>query len=220
MATNESDASPERSWDDPDHARSYLADRVDLPHRGEGEAVLVECMPRQVRRVLDLGSGDGRILAAVLSEYPEAAGVALDHNPTMLEAAAERFRDHGAVEVVDHDLDQPLPDSLGTFDAVVSGLAIHHVATDRRRVLYGEIADRLEPGGAFADLDFVRSATEVLHDRFIAEAPWDRNPDVAWDRRPSVTERMMWMSETGLDNVDCIWRWRELTLIVGERAVT
>ncbi|MGI9616004.1 MAG: class I SAM-dependent methyltransferase [Acidimicrobiales bacterium] len=220
MATNESDATSERSWDDPDHARSYLADRVELPHRREGEAVLVECIPPTTRRVLDLGSGDGRILAAVLSANPEAAGVALDHNPTMLQAAAERFGHHGAVDVVDHDLDQPLPDSLGTFDVVVSGLAIHHVAPDRRRALYREIAGRLEPGGAFADLDFVRSATEVLHDRFIEEAPWDRNPDRAWDRHPSVAERMRWMTEAGLDNVDCVWRWRELTLIVGERAAT
>ena len=122
------------------------------------------------------------------------------------------------VEVVDHDLDQPLPQSLGTFDAVVSGLAIHHVDADRHRALYREVADLLDAGGVFADLDFVRSATETLHDRFIAEAPWDRNPDLAWDRRPSVAERMRWMTDAGLGNVDCIWRWRELTLITGERA--
>ena len=214
MSANES---PQRAWDDPAHARSYLAERVDLPHRTEGEAVLVECLLPPVARVLDLGCGDGRILATVLAAHPDARGVALDHNPTMLDAARDRFARRGGVEVVDHDLDRPLPAALGTFDAVVSGLAIHHVDPDRRRALYREIGAVLRPGGVFADLDVARSATEVLHDRFIDQVSWDRNPARAWDRHPSVADRVAWLGDAGFVDVDCIWRWRELTLVVGER---
>jgi len=218
-----SDRSSNREWEDPAHAHSYLAERVEVPHRSEGEAVLVECLCAPVARVLDLGSGDGRVLASVLAAHPEATGVALDHNPAMLQAAGERFSERlavGTIEVVDHDLDEALPSTLGTFDAVVSGLAVHHVARDRRRDLYAEIADRLRPGGVVADLDLVRSASEELHDRFIQRVPWDRNPDKAWDRHPSVTDRLDWLRDAGFVNVDCTWRWRELALIVGERPRT
>src|SRR6185295_18210631 len=103
---------------------AYLQSAGEIPHRGEGEAVLLETLPRTVRRVLDLGSGDGRLLALVVKAHPEAEGIALDGSPTMLAAARERFGGHAGVSVVGHDLEEPLPE-MGGFDAIVSGFAIH-----------------------------------------------------------------------------------------------
>jgi SAM-dependent methyltransferase len=187
-----------------------------LPHKAEGEAVLVDSLGPLVTRVLDLGAGDGRVLAAVLAAHPRSEGVALDHNPAMLEALRARFEGEDRVGVVDHDLTVPLPDTEGTFDAVVSALAIHHLDVTRRGELYREIRGLLRPGGVFADLDLVRSASEVLHDRFIERVPWQRHPDRAWDRHPSLTERLEWTAEAGFVDVDCLWKWRELALVVGE----
>lgn len=210
-----SDHTVAERWNDPDHAREYLANRQEVAHRTEGEAVLVDALGDRVERVLDLGAGDGRILAGVLAAHPDAGGIALDHNPAMLEAARVRFADRSDVTVVDHDLGAELPPSLGTFDAVVSALAIHHFDEHRRTALYREIAGLLRPGGVFADLDLVRSASEALHDRFIEQVPWDRDPDLAWDRHPSLAQRLGWLAEAGFTDVDCLWKWRELALVVG-----
>jgi SAM-dependent methyltransferase len=210
------DHGDQRRWDDPDHARDYLAHRQEVPHRREGEAVLVDALG-PVDQVLDLGSGDGRLLDLVLDANPGAGGVALDHNPAMLEAADARFAALPEVAVIDHDLELELPPGLGPFDAAISGLALHHFAEHRRRALFAEIRAHLRPGGVFADLDLIRSATEILHDRFVERVTWDRDSAAAWDRHATLDARLAWVADAGFVNVDCIWKWRELALIVGER---
>src|SRR5260370_18172399 len=86
----------------------------------------------------------------------------------MLGHARERFAGDGDVEVVEPNLDLPLP-ALGTFDLVVSSFAIHHCVDERKRALYGEVFDALEAGGVFLNLEHVDSATPELHVDFLAD---------------------------------------------------
>jgi tRNA (cmo5U34)-methyltransferase len=54
---------PAEEWTNAEHVRRYFG-RVDqYPRRAEGDSVLLEHVPRAVRRILDLGTGDGRLLA-------------------------------------------------------------------------------------------------------------------------------------------------------------
>ena len=71
---------------------------------------------------------------------PAMLGVGLDFSALMLDAARERFAGDERIELVEHDLAEPLPE-LGRFDAVVSSMAIHHLEHDRKRSLYGEVFD-------------------------------------------------------------------------------
>ncbi len=67
----------------------------------------------------------------------------------LLEGLEARFASDAAVTIIGHDLECPLSESLGSFDAVVSSFAIHHLGHARKRALYEEAFDRLRPGGAF-----------------------------------------------------------------------
>jgi tRNA (cmo5U34)-methyltransferase len=154
-------------WQLPEHLLTYLAQADTIPHRAEGEAVLLEFLPPRVSRVLDLGSGDGRLLAFVRIVHPHLHGVALDFSNAMIQRLEERFAMDPSVGVVRHDLDTPLPPLDGSFDAVVSSFAIHHLVHARKRSLYAEIFDRLAPGGVFCNLEHVASATASLHARFL-----------------------------------------------------
>src|SRR6188508_3811970 len=93
-----------------EHALKYLALADKIPHRTEGEGVLLDFVPRDAKRILDLGTGDGRLLALLRIERRDSRGVALDFSPPMLKAARQRFQGDDRVEVIEHNLDEPLPD--------------------------------------------------------------------------------------------------------------
>ena len=198
-------------WQDVDYALAYLARADTVPHRTEGEAVLIEEVSTDCERILDLGTGDGRLLALLLLRCPEAQGIALDFSSAMIEQASERFRGDDRVRVVEHDLGQPLPD-LGTHDAVCSSFTIHHVSHERKRSLYREIWEILEPGGVFCNLEHVSSPTSRLHQRFLDMIGGQEDEsNILLD----VETQLLWLREIGFQDVDCLWKWRELALLAG-----
>ena len=205
---------PAAEWTTAEHVLRYL-DRADAyPRRAEGERVILEQVPRGAPRILDLGTGDGRLLALLRVDRPEMIGVGLDFSDPMLEAAGERFAGDERIELVKHDLARPLP-ALGRFDAVVSSMAIHHLEHERKRALFGEVFDLLAPGGVFANFEHVASPTRRLHLAFyaaIGEPLEDEDPS---DRLLDVESQLVWLRELGFDDVDCYWKWLEMALLVG-----
>lgn len=200
-------------WHAADKVADYRSRAGTIPHRNEGEAVLLELLPEHVGRVLDLGCGDGRLLAIVRGAHPGAEGVAIDFSPPMLDAARERFAGARAVELLSHDLARPLPE-LGSFDAVVSSFAIHHLEDGRKRELYREIGALLEPGGVFCNLEHVASPTPVLHQEFLDLLGVPEDPS---NRLVDVETQLRWLRELGFEDADCLWKWRELALLFGRR---
>jgi tRNA (cmo5U34)-methyltransferase len=207
-------------WDSAAHALEYLARADSIPHRTEGEAELIEWLPLGSLHVLDLGSGDGRLLGLVKLARPDSTAVALDFSDTMLERLGDRFGLERTVRVLAHDLTEPLPDSLGSFDAVVSSFAIHHLPHPRKRALYQEVFRLLRPGGVFCNLEHVSSPTPGLHEQFLARlgvAPPDEDPS---NKLIDLETQLAWLREVGFTDVDCHWKWRELALMAGSRPVS
>jgi SAM-dependent methyltransferase len=200
------------------YALAYLAKADTIPHRTEGEAVLLDLIPREARRILDLGAGDGRLLHLVLLQCPAAEGVALDASPAMLDAARTRFQDDPRARIAHHDLDAPLPD-LGRFDMVVSGFAIHHCTDDRKRALYEEVFAVLEPGGFFFNLEHVASATPALHDHFLQQLGITADQEDPSNKLAPVAQQVEWLAAIGFDDADCYWKWLELALFGGRKPV-
>jgi len=205
-------------WTSSDHARDYLGRADSIAHRTEGESALLEFIPANTRRILDLGTGDGRLLALVKAALvgTKIEAVAVDFSPTMLEAVSKRFAGDSSVAIVTHNLDQPLP-ALGKFHAVISSFAIHHLVHERKRALYAEIHGLLNPGGVFCNLEHVASPTPCLHEEFLRRIGYTPETEDPSNKLLDLETQLQWLREIGFLDVDCVWKWRELALLIGRK---
>lgn len=217
---------PVNLWSSSEHAQDYLERADSIKHRGEGEATLLEFVPHSTRRILDLGTGDGRLLAIVRAELTrqgnaEVEAVAVDFSPAMLDAVRKRFAEDASVTVVEHNMDDPLTQvepNLGKFDAVISSFAIHHLIHERKRALYAEIYGLLNPGGVFCNLEHVASSTPRLHEEFLHSIGYTVETEDPSNKLLDLETQLEWLREIGFIDVDCHWKWRELALLVGRKA--
>ncbi len=203
------------AWDEVDKVVEYLARADTLPHRGEGEGVLVRDLAGVLPgRVLDLGCGDGRLTALVLAAYPDSVVTCVEKSPPMLDDARGAPRRRRP-----RHRRRPRLRRRAPFErrVVRRGRLVARPPPpidERKQSLFAEIAALLAPGGGFANLDIVRSPTQALHDRWRDEMGARDDPsDVLTD----LSTQLDWMRATGLAHVDCIWKWRSLALMRGER---
>jgi tRNA (cmo5U34)-methyltransferase len=199
-------------WSDPERVAEYLG--REIPHRDVAEQLLLEALPERVGRVLDLGTGDGRMLALVREQHSDSVGIGIDSSRPMLERARERFGGDPLIQLVEHDLARPLPEQA-QVDVVVSALAVHHLEHERKRALFGELQGLLAPGGVFVNLDLVSSPTTELHEQF--RRAIGREQDDPGDRLAGLCDQLGWLRDAGFSVVDCRFKWMELALIVAEK---
>ncbi len=207
---------PTAGWDDPDQVAWYV-DRLDrLGPRLAGEAMVRDVLPDEPRRVLDLGCGDGRLAALVLASRPTVTAVtAVDRSPAMLAAGrgALRGRRAGSTSGSGTSSTRSARSAASTSWSPASPSTTSRTTASAR--LFAEIAEQLEPGGLFCNLEVVESATPRLHAAFLAAI--GRTADDPEDRLVGIDALAGWMRAAGLEEVDCLWRWRGFALLVGSK---
>lgn len=238
---------PAEIWKDREVAKAFLGERsLVIPDRSRQLEVMLRALRSgcpQPRRVLDLGCGDGILLATLLEAFPQASGWAVDFSPLMLEQAARRLGKFGQRATTrEADLQTPAWKNTlaGPFDAIVSGFAIHHLTHERKRALYREIHDLLADGGVFLNAEHVASATpriEQMFDDAMSEHLYEsrkqkgervtreevrrefvERPDRAANILASVEEQCQWLREIGFGEVDCFWKYFELAIFGGRKS--
>jgi len=229
---------PGATWQQGDLAASFLARRGDfVPMLDAQEDIVARLLARRrrpVSRFLDLGCGDGALTQLVVDAYPSAEVVMVDFSEPMLERAGERLRRMRVQgTLVRADLNDPawtarLPG--GRFDAVVSGLAIHHLPAQRKRELFAELFGLLEPGGVFVNMDYVlvegplrglfdEKKMEALRADAAAGGGGDAQEvfvDEDDDDRPDLAEaQVQWLGEAGFEQAEVQFKWAEAAVMAG-----
>lgn len=201
-------------WLTSERVEWYLENADKIPHRKEGENVLLDFIPKTTRRVLDLGTGDGRLIKLLITKIPSAKYVAIDFSPPMLRTLKQRFGRDKSVSIVQHNLDSPLP-SLGDFDVVISSLAIHHLKLERKKALYSEIYSIIRSGGIFCNLDHFASRSRRLSQHFRRALGGQRAPNRNHEARLNTVEsEISLLNKRGFVDVDCYWKWLQFALLI------
>ena len=79
-------------------------------------------------RILDIGTGPGRLLLALRQPFPHAALVGVDISPSMVAQATRNIEQHGQTTGMEVRAASAggLPFAAGTFDRVISTGSLHH----------------------------------------------------------------------------------------------
>lgn len=111
-------------------------------------------------KVLDVGCGTaGLTLAAKRRSGPTGYVCGLDASPEMITEAKKQARKAELEIDLRVGLAQNLPWEDGTFDAVMSRLAFHHLPGDTKRQALAEIYRVLKPDGTCLVVDFEQDST-------------------------------------------------------------
>ncbi|WP_052848259.1 class I SAM-dependent methyltransferase [Streptomyces avicenniae] len=130
-----------------------------LPDREERFRVMLDVVRAHAGdrpRVLDLACGTGSITRRLLARLPGAVVTGIDLDPALLTIARGTFAGDDRVTFVAADLTAPdWPDALpyDAYDAVVTATALHWLAEEPLRTLYGRLAGLVRPGGVFLNAD-------------------------------------------------------------------
>lgn len=201
-------------WVTPHRVHGYLERANRIPHRAEAEEVLLDFIPNSVRRVLDLGTGDGRLIRLLKRKIPTVKVVAIDFSPPMLKILKEQFRNDKSITIIEHNLDSSLP-KVGNFDAVVSSLSLHHLKHDRKKYLYSGIYSILSPGSVFCNFDHFASKSLRMSRYFRKLMGRQRAPNKDHEKRLTyVDTEIDWLTRIGFQDVDCYWKWLQFAVII------
>lgn len=122
--------------------------------------ILLDALPADCRRVLDVGCGDGLLTRALAERGLDV--VALDIDAGAVATTRAEVADLEGVEVIEGDVLDPDLD-LGTFDAVLSVAALHHLPLEEglRR-----LSELVAPGGVLGIVGLAtsRSVWDLGHD--------------------------------------------------------
>lgn len=202
-------------WLDPHFVRQWaandgIADLLAFPRRIA--AAMVAHETSEVRLIVDIGSGPGDFLAAMLEQFPDARGLWTDASPAMRELAEQRLESYaGRVEYAIVDM-TALGDGIPRdADVITTSRAAHHLDRDGLSSFYREVAHHLAPGGWLANLDHVGPSAEWdlrlrAVRRHFRPSPADGQKHHHNYPLTSVGDHFAALAAAGLGDCEIVWR--------------
>ncbi|MDR2963752.1 MAG: class I SAM-dependent methyltransferase [Bacteroidales bacterium] len=192
-----------------------------IPHYEEMIAALVAALPfgkNEAFSVIDLGCGTGTLAQKVKRAFPNARITCVDIAENMIAIAKLKIGDDNRFIVSDfYNFDFP-----ERYDAIISSLALHHLANDDdKQMFYRKIYNALAERGVFYNADVVLASTPYMQDlymakwrEFMAKSVSPEEMERKWiasyhaeDRPASLENHLKCLREIGFANIDVVWKY-------------
>jgi tRNA (cmo5U34)-methyltransferase len=145
-------------------------------------------------KILDLGAGYGALTQFLLTHFPNASALCQDGSEEMAKLGRQRMQHlTGRFDYVLCDFSEPgwHQKTKGSFDAVVSAIAIHNVrSAEIIKSIYEEAFLLVKTAGCFLNFDRMT---------------------------PSKEDQLAWLQEAGFSDVQCFWDGGRRALVGGYR---
>ncbi|MBA3484764.1 MAG: class I SAM-dependent methyltransferase [Pirellulales bacterium] len=136
-------------------------------------------------RVVDLGSGSGRLVERLLSKFAAASAILMDQSQPFLDLAAARLAPFdGRAACLQRRLQDDWVDDVAPVDLIVSTSAIHHLEPAEKQTLFRKCFAALAQGGVFINGDEHRPASDVEYRALLVQWSEHMHAAVADGRIP------------------------------------
>lgn len=183
---------------------------------------LLDYLPRdrQFESVLELGCGTGNLSVLLRETFPAARLKLVDISGESLDVCRSRIGSGGDISIEQADFRTLCCDD-GSFDLVISSIAIHHLDPDEKQALFQQVHGWLRRDGVFSFADQCAGASDDLYARHIqnwksasfaagsTDPEWDMwmQHQAEHDHHDTLVDQLNWLREAGFSVVDCPWRY-------------
>lgn len=175
---------------------------------------------RRFNSVLELGCGTGNLSALLREAFPDASLRLVDISGDSLEACGSRLGTSDRLILDQQDFNKAEYDD-GSFDLIVSSIAIHHLDSEGKRSLFRRMKNWLTDDGVLCFADQCAGATEDLYAKHMSnwkeltiqagasDSEWEMwmQHQAEHDHHDTLTEQLDWLRQAGFSVVDCTWRY-------------
>ena len=189
-------------------------------------------------KVLDLGSGSGRVTAEILKIDENAEVFLVDGSSEMLETAKSHLEYGNNMHLINKTFqDLIITDNFSAdFDLIISSLAIHHLSKEEKYTMFKYIYNHLVDGGFFINMEVILPLSPSLEEWYLIlwkewiqeneiklgleesfqhiPVKYKNNPD---NHPNSLGYQLDALKRIGFKNVDCHYKYGIFTMYGGER---
>jgi ubiquinone/menaquinone biosynthesis C-methylase UbiE len=170
MTKNISNNNEVRAYFDRWHVYQVVIDHDYMAHRGIHDALRKSLLSKSDEpfSILDLGCGDGSLIAKTLDGLPVFKYIGVDLSSVALSEAEKNFASLSAqVELVQSEFGEYLTDDkTPNMDIILAGFALHHYTDEQKSQFFRDAIDKLNVGGSLYLYDIFCRPGETREEYF------------------------------------------------------